>query len=398
MLYELYGNGSSTRSQIQQVVEYTQSLSDMHSACIDSQLNKVLHMIPDHVKNQPDVTNALLDLHTSIQQASSPFRGMETEKRRVTEFIKEGLVQPQRFVIGHHPEPQSNGTVKMVDCHVYYVPIINTLCTLLPAIEPQLTRPMRINEELRYFTDGSIYKSSQWFRDNPEALQIVLYNDDIEIANPLGSRAGVHKLTMFYFSVGSQNTSKLDSIHLIAVCYASDLKEFGYNQVLRPLVEDLKSLYVGVTITSSSTNSDTILKAALVNLVGDNLAANAIIGMVESFSARYYCRFCLMDSTTTRTAVRANKDLLRFDGQHQQHVRLSATQEDVQATYGVKRVTILDELIYFSSIEGTVADCMHDLLEGVCKLELSLLLTRVVHKKYISLKEINQRILYFNYG
>jgi len=47
---------------------------------------------------------------------------------------------------------------------------------------------------MRDFCDATFYKDHPVFKSHPEALQFVLYYDDIEVANPLGSKAGVHKL------------------------------------------------------------------------------------------------------------------------------------------------------------------------------------------------------------
>ncbi len=44
------------------------------------------------------------------------------------------------------------------------------------------------------FCDGSLYKEHPLFSMHKDALQIVIYYDDVEVVNPLGSYRGVHKL------------------------------------------------------------------------------------------------------------------------------------------------------------------------------------------------------------
>lgn len=51
------------------------------------------------------------------------------------------------------------------------------------------------------FCDGDLYKSHPLFLEDPCALQIQLYYDEVEVCNPIGSRRGVHKLGLFYFIV-----------------------------------------------------------------------------------------------------------------------------------------------------------------------------------------------------
>lgn len=47
---------------------------------------------------------------------------------------------------------------------------------------------------LRDFCDGEFVRNHPLAEQNPEALLLALYFDDLEIANPLGSRRGKHKL------------------------------------------------------------------------------------------------------------------------------------------------------------------------------------------------------------
>ena len=44
------------------------------------------------------------------------------------------------------------------------------------------------------YCDGSIYKNHPLFSTDPKALQIMLYYDDVEVVNPIGSRTKTHKL------------------------------------------------------------------------------------------------------------------------------------------------------------------------------------------------------------
>jgi len=46
------------------------------------------------------------------------------------------------------------------------------------------------------YCDGTAYQSHRLFVTCPQALQIMVYYDDLEICNPLGSRAKTHKLGM----------------------------------------------------------------------------------------------------------------------------------------------------------------------------------------------------------
>ena len=47
---------------------------------------------------------------------------------------------------------------------------------------------------LRDFCDANFIKAHPVFTTHPDALQFILFYDDIEVANPLGAKAELHKL------------------------------------------------------------------------------------------------------------------------------------------------------------------------------------------------------------
>jgi len=51
------------------------------------------------------------------------------------------------------------------------------------------------------FCDGSYFKTHPLFSAKRLALQIQLYYDDFETANPLGSKRGIHKIGCIYFII-----------------------------------------------------------------------------------------------------------------------------------------------------------------------------------------------------
>lgn len=44
------------------------------------------------------------------------------------------------------------------------------------------------------YCDGHVYRSHPLFSDDKSALQLMIYYDNVEVCNPLGSRAKTHKL------------------------------------------------------------------------------------------------------------------------------------------------------------------------------------------------------------
>jgi O-succinylbenzoate synthase len=47
------------------------------------------------------------------------------------------------------------------------------------------------------FCDSEMYKKHPLFAQDPKALQIFLYYDEVELVNPLGSKVTKHKIGMY---------------------------------------------------------------------------------------------------------------------------------------------------------------------------------------------------------
>ena len=47
------------------------------------------------------------------------------------------------------------------------------------------------------YCDGDIFRQHPLFSRDPKALQLILYFDEFEVCNPLGSRANKHKIGLF---------------------------------------------------------------------------------------------------------------------------------------------------------------------------------------------------------
>ena len=69
-------------------------------------------------------------------------------------------------------------------------------------------------------------RSDPLFSRNPQALQIIVNTDDIEIVNPIGHHTKKHKLTMFYYTLGNipaEYRSQLHAIQLLGVAKSKDV-------------------------------------------------------------------------------------------------------------------------------------------------------------------------------
>lgn len=59
---------------------------------------------------------------------------------------------------------------------------------------------------LHDFCDGQVYKEHPLLSTDNRALQLILYTDEVETANPLGSYRGQHKLSKYILLLNCLST------------------------------------------------------------------------------------------------------------------------------------------------------------------------------------------------
>lgn len=132
-------------------------------------------------------------------------------------------------------------------------------------------------------------------------------------------------------------------------------------------------------------------------MAADNLVAHSLAGFFESFGVDRFCRFCM----ATRSKVQDKEVSLgtfepRTKDTHNQQVQQDPT---LAKQYGVKRGCLLTEsLEYFHFVSGYPPDILHNLLEGIVPVELSLCISDLISKKYFTLETLNHAINTFAYA
>lgn len=284
-----------------------------HTNLAESTLEYVVDSIKDiskniikHLRNKIEASEGNEETLTILNNLdfSKLFNSCSTFAKQ-KQFISQKIpvIESREVLLGTRVENVilgSEHTVKTIRETFEYIPIIETLETIIK--NENLRNVIETESETgnidsyESFRDSTSFKNSPFFQAYPNAIRINFYYDDIEICNPIGSRSTFHKLGMFYFTIQNvplQMNSALNNIYIVAICYKSDIKKYGFAAILRPLVEDLKKLEseegVPVYIDESVTNT---IRAALVSFTGDTLAAHEILGHLGP-ACRYFCRICL---------------------------------------------------------------------------------------------------------
>ena len=288
----------------------------------------------------------------------------------------------------------------------YYVPLLDSLANILKLedFQAEILNPHanHSGDPLGDFCDGTLCRSHPMFSSDPYALQVVAYYDELEVVNPIGSYVKKHKLgCMFYFlaNIRPQYRSTLKSIQLLAVGKHEDIVEYGIDDFMAPFVEDIKTLYCdGLTISVSG--KDRVLHGGLLAFLADNLAAHSVGGFKESMSfALRICRGCMITRELSQECFLESDCTLRTADSHfEQCALLTGPLSALNSTsYGINRLSILEEIPGFSVTCGLPHDIMHDLFEGVIPYQMKLLLCHCVGKKYFTIEELNVRIAAFDF-
>lgn len=252
----------------------------------------------------------------------------------------------------------------------------------------------------RDYCCGENYQQNQFFKDNPNALVFQLYTDDFEVCEAIKPKQGLHKKCAFYMMIRNMPRklqSKLSNIFLIALADSIDLKSesASIENILDVILEDFKIMEtVGVNVNGN------IIKGCLFTMSFDNLGANVCYGLVQSFNANYFCRFCECHHNECKTSTKDNPDKIRnIDSYNAMCARILKENDlDVTETKGVRSYCKLNDLSNFHILKNYTVDIMHDLLEGAVPYTLHIIFETCLEKKLFKSPELQNMIQFYNYG
>lgn len=185
-----------------------------------------------------------------------------------------------------------------VNHEAHIVPLNKNLKVLIQnsEIRNNIDNPIQ-HEEGHYRTilEGQSYRDKVKDSGNERLLAVVLYQDEIGLTQPIGSRSKTQKMMMIYYTLGNihpQNRSTLNSIELYGIVKSQYLKIPGaFNKVLAPFVKDIKILKndgINITVQNKIKN----YKGTMIFGSGDTPASALLGGFKESVAAYRLCRTC----------------------------------------------------------------------------------------------------------
>lgn len=373
----------------QEIVEHLNQVCFLSQPLIKEAIKDILQRNGCNVAESAldEVVSAVMDSNV-IFTSTSKGAELSTSKRRKVFFEHNyPCVMPVEYQL------EQRGHTIM------YVPILQMIQELFKNTDilKMITDPNTNSGQYASCYNGSYFLENELFSTGDLILPLQLYIDELEIANPLGTSRKIHKLCAVYWALANMSPkyrSALHNIQLAMLAKVTDLKRHGYAAVLAPLLRDVHILEQdGVFIERLGRN----VKGTIFCVSADNLAAHGLGGFVESFKAGYVCRFCLA-TREQFPATEARQFSQRTKDSHDLHVQNIQENDTSSSHFGVKSSCVLrDSLDYFHPITGFPPDVLHDLLEGIVPVELSLCIKTLIQMKYFTLEYLNQKIASFPY-
>lgn len=158
------------------------------------------------------------------------------------------------------------------------------------------------------------------------------------------------------------------------------------------LVDEFNFLHTeGITVSTSEGPQQIYFSLGLI--LGDNLGLHSLLGFLESFTANKPCHICNITKAESCFCTKENPDILRTVDDYAHDLNLNDSTET-----GIKEVCVFNKVLGFHVLLNPVADWLHDILEGVAKFEIALVLNDLIEKDYFTLEMLNFRINNFKYG
>ncbi|KAH9382026.1 hypothetical protein HPB48_011256 [Haemaphysalis longicornis] len=380
--------------------------------------NKLPHSTTEKIFDDFKVTfvDVLRLWALEIQQriAVAPDENTELQTLLACDFIDDvfqgvkSKYQREQFAKAHLPYVKPEEQVLSDGKTFQYVPIISVLRNLMSSKSfcNSLDPSMEAAEEsplLRSFCDGLIYEekvSALLENGSQYTLFLVLYSDEVDVVNPLGSKRGVHKLLVVYFSVLNLHVryrSQLCTIHVAVVARYKLVQEHGIGALLKPLISDVSTLATdGFVVESSGVNVK--VSALVVAISGDNLSMNRLGGFTCCFSKGRPCRYCTAAFPKFASIFHEKDVHVRNAGVHRTHVDSAIVNKPLSTVlYGVTSESPLSSIGYFDVTMQLPPDIMHDLLEGSIPHVLREVLQGLITSKVITVPDLD-KVAAFDYG
>jgi hypothetical protein len=201
---KMKASSSTVQSTVNHVVKET---SNLFSEVIGTLKRKTEELLQSKNIGEDDIERE--DLLQLFDQFQNPFVQLGTSYQQQQYFAQSGyFIEPREIPLGIEYHPRNNANTGHVDqtakhATFQYVPLQELLKVVLESkgfMKTILEHRKSNDDIMRDFHDGLFCRQHRFFSD-PRNIRLLLYVDECEIANPLGSKAGLHKISVIYCTI-----------------------------------------------------------------------------------------------------------------------------------------------------------------------------------------------------
>uniref|UniRef100_A0A0C9Q8E6 ZNF333_0 protein n=1 Tax=Fopius arisanus TaxID=64838 RepID=A0A0C9Q8E6_9HYME len=380
--------------------------------------NFIKDLLQDNINNFDKVFNphelitiekmkveATLHLQNFSKAYSSQLDCLDSEHKIIKEFENRGTyIAPESYLLGEREDFRKNK--QNIDKR--RIPVTAQMIRLRYILRNFFELPLVLEETLSEidllkmdsliisnFISSDLWKELSKDDENKIVMPLFFYIDDYENNNPLGSHRGISKCSAVYVSIPGLPTkfcAKLENIFLFLLFNSLDGKNFKNSIIFNKIREELQFLETeGITI--NYLNGEKRLYFRLALIIADNLGMHQLLGFRECFNSGKICRFCLIDYQDINKVFKEDECELRTVVNYENDLRKNDPKET-----GIMERCVLEGIGGFHPLKNLAVDVVHDILEGVCRYDLALILSYNIKKNFFSLTQLNNLIGGFCYA
>ena len=235
---------------------------------------------------------------------------------------------------------------------------------------------LRLNSEIiTNFVQGTFWKERMSTFEDKTVVPVIMYFDDYANNNPLGSHKGLSKSGAVYINIPAlpaRYQAKIENIFVFLLFNTIDRKVFTNSMIFTKAAEALNFLNErGIEIELPSGRKKIYFELAL--FVGDNLGLHTILGFNESFKANSFCHHCLCTQSEKNTIFIEKDCNLRTREYYETSLALNNP-----TLSRIKERCVLHKINNFHLTQNVAVDVMHDILEGICRHSIALILNHLI--------------------
>ena len=250
--------------------------------------------------------------------------------------------------------------------------------------------------KIRNFVQGKIWRDIVERNPNKTLVPYFFYDDDIEIASPVGHNVSKQSLSVYtiHFPVVEDFLlSKTELMFPVAIAKTTETKKYLKDYVINTLVETMNELAEeGILLKIG--NEERRIYFILGLVIGDNKALNEMLGFTGSFIHEFCCRQCIMPIEDRSVSVQSDPSLKRNIEDYDDHLNNS----DEFGKYGLNRKCNLNKIYEFHAYRNFYSDIFHDVIYSVMKDGLEALVQDGIKKKKFSVEDLKRDFNLFDYG